>query len=95
MFIPKWGDHADKAKRRHDITEAQIAHTWLFGVIEPTREDCWKIVGEEVTLIVSADGTFVITMYPNKYNDRHTSKLAAWRTKKGNTRGDLSNGEIT
>lgn len=89
MFIPTWGDHADKAKRRHDISEAQIAHTWLFGVAGLTRDGCWRLVGEEVTLVVSATGDFVITMYPNKYNDRHTSKLATWRERKGRTRGAI------
>ena len=95
MFIPKWGEHADKAKRRHDITETQIAHAWTFGLAEPTRDNCWRIIGEEVTLVVSADGEFIITMYPNKYNDRHTSKLAEWRAKQGKMRGALSNGKIT
>jgi len=91
VFIPKWGDHADKAKRRHDITELQIAHTWLYGLAEPTRDNCWRIIGEEVTLVVSKVGDFIITMYPNKHHDRHTSKIAQWRQRKGKTRGAIPN----
>ena len=67
--IPKIGTHAEEAKNRHSISELQIINTWHFGSAERSRKGCWRIVGDEITLVLNKVGDFVITMYPNKKRD--------------------------
>lgn len=87
IFIPRWGDHAGRAKRRHGITEAQIAQTWTFGIVEQQPLDnCWRIIGKEITLIVDEEEGFIVTMYPNKHRDRFTGKMSASCERRGITR---------
>ena len=74
MFSPPyWGPHAEIAKIRHNITEEEIAETWVYGELEPepTRGNCWRLIGKKVTLVLNKKGNFIITLYPNKYKDQH------------------------
>ena len=89
MFVPNWGPHAIQAARRHGITEQQIANAFVYGFPEPTREYCWKLIGEEVTLVLNAGGDFIVTMYPNHYRDRHIAKSVAFNRRIGYVRGRL------
>ncbi len=87
MFSPpNWGDHAQSAKDRHDITEEEIAETWVYGELEPTRDGCWRLIGKEVTLVLSKNGTFIITMYPNKHGDDNKAKRVSSAMAIGATR---------
>jgi hypothetical protein len=84
--LPKWGPHAEKAKNIHNITEQEIADTWVYGELESTRDGCWRLVGEEVTLVLSRAGTFIITLYPNKHKDTNKSERATNARSIGATR---------
>ena len=90
MKIPTWNVHADQAKKRHGISEKQIALTWVHGMAEPTRDGCWRIIGEEITLVTNPAGNFIITMYPNKYRDRFTERIARARRFLGTVRKEMS-----
>ncbi len=93
MLVPRWGPHADAAKDRHNLTESQIAHTWVHGYAEQTHDGCWRLVGEEITLVLNEAGNFIITMYPNKHNDRYLGKIAKNRQKMGHVRQKLFKGD--
>jgi hypothetical protein len=68
---PKWGPHAELEMIERGITLDQIAETWVYGELEPSEAQpgCWRLIGRDVTLVVSVDGCFIITMYPNKHKD--------------------------
>ena len=83
MYLPDWGNHANESKVRHGITEKQIASTWVYGDPEPTYGDCWRLVGEEITLVLNQEGNFIITMYPNKKRDLLKAKLIKYRKIRG------------
>ena len=94
MFcLPRWDAHANSRKKRHGISETQIAHTWLYG--EPTKQEdgSWRLIGEEITLILSKEGDFIITMYPNKHKDRFTAKVVSQRREDGNIREEWYDAE--
>jgi len=76
---PNWGPHAEEAMLEHEITVDQIADTWVYGELEPSeaQKGCWRLIGREITLVLSANGSFVITMYPNKHHDVHTASRVA------------------
>lgn len=86
MLAPKWGPHADQAKKKRGVTELQIANAWLHGCAEQTKDGYWRLIGEEVTLILEETGEFIVTMYPNRHNDRHTGKIARYHRNNGNIR---------
>lgn len=86
ILLPKWDKHANIAKIKHNISESQITYTWLFGALRPTRSSCWRLVGERITLILNKKGDFIITMYPNKGNDKLDSILSLKRRKAGELR---------
>ena len=68
---PNWGPHAEEAMLEHKITVDQIADTWVYGELESStaQKGCWRLIGKEITLVLSASGEFIITMYPNKHHD--------------------------
>jgi hypothetical protein len=87
MFTPpNWGDHAAEAKERHGITEEAIADAWVYGELEPTRDGCWRLIGKEITLVLSKNGMFIITLYPNKYSDQYKAEKASNAMSTGVTR---------
>ena len=87
MFSPpNWGVHAGGAKYRHNITESEIAETWVYGELEPTRDGCWKLIGKDITLVLSKKGNFIITMYPNKHGDDSKAERASNAMSIGATR---------
>ena len=90
ISLPKWDKHADKRKREHGIEEYQIAEAWIYGMVEPSTEQkgCWRCVGADVTLVLSANKSFIITMYPNKYKDRQKAERSANLMSIGATRFD-------
>ena len=73
---PNWGSHAEIAKIRHKITEEAIADVWVYGELEATRDGCWRLIGKEITLVLSSSGEFIITLYPNKHGDRYKAERA-------------------
>lgn len=76
MKLPVFGIHAKRRKRMHGISEKQIANTWMYGEVEPARNGCCRIIGEEITLVVGPN-EFIVTMYPNQRKDRilaHTAR---------------------
>ena len=77
FYPPNWGGHAQSAKDRHNITEEEIAETWVFGELESTRDGCWRLIGKEITLVLSKKGNFIITMYPNKHGDDSKAEKAS------------------
>ena len=72
ITLPKWDKHANDRKEEWNITEAMIAETWLFGEPKRTRDWCWFLIGPDITLVLSPNGDFIITMFPNK--GRHREK---------------------
>jgi len=86
FFPPRWGPHADRRKRKHGISERQIAFTWLYGESHREREYFWRLIGEEVTLIMDPLQIFIITMFPNRYKDRFIARNARLRRADGNVR---------
>jgi len=87
MFSPpNWGVHAASAKDRHNITEDEIAETWVYGELESTRDGCWRLIGKEITLVLSKKGNFIITMYPNKCSDGGKAERASNAMSIGATR---------
>jgi len=87
---PKWGEHAPLKRITHGITIEQIAETWVYGELESTNDPknpgCWRLIGKKITLVLSPNGDFIITMYPNKYQDRHAGKRVANAVSIGATR---------
>lgn len=83
IHIPDWGRHALSAARRHGITEEQMAETWLFGLEERGKDNCWRIVGKDVTLIMDKKWYFIVTVYPNQHKDRFKAVKAAIKQEKG------------
>jgi len=90
MSLPQWDIHADIRKRRHEIEEYQIAEAWVYGSLEPSTDKrnpgCWRLIGSEVTLVLSPKKDFIITMYPNKHRDRLTAERIANAVSIGATR---------
>ena len=86
FFPPRWGTHANMRKRKFGISEKQIAFTWLYGESHPDRDYCWRLIGEEVTLITDPLQLFIITLFPNRYKDRFVSRNARLRRADGNVR---------
>ncbi|RLI52915.1 MAG: hypothetical protein DRO87_12420 [Candidatus Thorarchaeota archaeon] len=81
MLVPKWGPHADKAKRQRGITEQEIARAWLFGIEVEAKDGKRMIIGPEVSLIMANE--FIVTMFPTKYKDRFAARRAAYKAKHG------------
>jgi len=88
ISLPKWDQHADKRKRKHGIEEYQIAEAWIYGVLRPSKQQpgCWRCVGAEVTLVLNASKSFIITMYPNKFKDKDAGEKSANLMSVGTTR---------
>jgi hypothetical protein len=84
--IPRWDDHANKRKKKYNIDEKQIAEAWVYGELKKTRDDCWLLISKKITLVLSPEGDFIITMYPNKYHDRHAGERIAQAMSIGATR---------
>jgi len=89
ISVPKWNTHANNRKIRHDIQEYQIAEAWIYGVLKPSKvqKGCWRCIGSEVTLVLSADRVFIITMYPNKFKDKDAAKIVTDLKSIGSVRG--------
>jgi len=79
ISAPKWDAHANRRKRKHGIEEYQIAEAWIYGILKPSevQKGCWRCVGSEVTLVLNADKSFIITMYPTKHKDKKTAERSA------------------
>ena len=86
LFPPRWGTHANMRKRKFEITERQIAFTWLYGETHQERDGCWRLIGEEVTLILDPLQLFIITLFPNRHKDRYIARNARMRRADGNLR---------
>lgn len=89
---PQYGPHATLKKNEHNVTEEQIANAWVFGELEPSdaQPGCWRLIGDEITLVLSPNGTFIITMYPNKHNDKDTAERVGHAMSVGATRWEES-----
>lgn len=83
VYLPNWGPHALKAAKRHGITERQMAEAWLFGSEEKGKDNCWRIIGKDVTLIMDKTWYFIVTVYPTQHKDRFKAVKAAIRQKEG------------
>ena len=83
LKMPDWGKHANGAKAKHRIKEEQIALTWLYGELNDDRNNCYRLVGSEVTLVLNQTGEFIITMYPNKPKDYYAQERTKLRIKNG------------
>lgn len=92
FFPPRWGPHADRRKRKFGINERQIAFTWLYGELHPEDTQCWRLIGEEITLILDPLQLFIMTMFPNRYKDRHIARTVRFRRADGNVRNEWLNG---
>jgi hypothetical protein len=92
FFPPRWGPHADRRKRKYGINEQQIAFTWLYGEIHPERDQCWRLIGEELTLILDPLQLFIMTLFPNRSKDSHIARNARIRRANGNIRNEWLNG---
>ena len=92
FFPPRWGPHASRRKRKFTIHEKQIAFTWLFGESHIDRNDCWRLIGEEVTLILDPPQLFIITLFPNRYKDRFIARTVRYRRADGNVRMEWIDG---
>jgi hypothetical protein len=90
ISLPKYDQHAKNRALLHGIEEYQIAEAWIYGVIVPSKvqKGCWRCVGADVTLILSANKSFIITMYPNKYKDKERAGRSANLMSIGATRFD-------
>jgi hypothetical protein len=90
ISLPQYDLHAVQRARRHGIEEYQIAEAWIYGIIEPStaQPGCWRCIGAEVTLVLSADKSFIITLYPNKHKDRRKAERSANLMSIGATRFD-------
>jgi hypothetical protein len=86
FFAPRWGPHAARRKRKFGISERQIAFTWLYGETHQERDGCWRLIGEEVTLVLDPLQLFIITLFPNRYKDRFIARNARFRRADGNVR---------
>ncbi len=88
ISLPNYDQHAMKRARKHGIEEYQIAEAWIYGVIVPSevQKGCWRCVGSEVTLVLSANKSFIITMYPNKFKDQERANRSANLMSVGTTR---------
>lgn len=84
--LPAWGPHAELKKIQHGIEEKDIADAWVFGEVKPGNGGCWRLIGPDVTLVVSTNGEFIITMYPNKFGDRFAAERVKNAMKIGATR---------
>jgi len=84
--MPRWDEHANKRKEEYNIDEKQIAEAWVYGELKKTRDDCWLLIGKKITLVLSPEGDFIITMYPNKHHDRHSGERVAHAMSIGATR---------
>lgn len=78
-----YGIHAVTAQRDHNITNKQVNDAWLFGELVKGKKKCWRLIGEEVTLILNKTGDFIITMYPNKGADREIAESVKERRRDG------------
>jgi len=94
IIFPIWSKHAVTRRKKHGITEEQIADCWVYGIPSRTYKkdketkeikECWKIVGSYITLIISTDDLLIITMYPNNYREKQYEYWAKWN----DTRGDI------
>ena len=92
FFPPRWGPHANRRKRKYGITERQIAFTWLYGESHIDRMNCWRLVGEEVSLVLDPLQMFIITLFPNRYKDKFIARNARMRRADGNVRIEWLNG---
>lgn len=86
FFPPRWGPHANRRKRKFGISERQIAFTWLYGESHAEDSGCWRLIGEEITLITDSLQLFIITLFPNRYKDRFIARNARLRRADGNVR---------
>lgn len=87
LSLPAWTDHANRRKIRYNITEGEIAETWLFGEAYRKDDRGWKIVGDDITLVVDETGEVIITMYRNSGADRYFEASARLNKVEGNIRG--------
>lgn len=92
LFPPRWGPHADRRKRDYGILNTQIAYTWLFGEKQPSYGGYWRLIGEEVTLVLDADMVFIMTLYPTRHRDRFIARNARFRRADGNIREEWLDG---
>lgn len=88
LNLPNWGMHAELKKARHNITEEQIADTWVYGELIQDRDKCYRLVGKDITLVLSSSGEFIITLYPNKYKDKESEERVTNSMAIGATRFD-------
>lgn len=92
FFPPRWGPHANRRKREYEILNKQIAYTWLFGELHPSYDGYYRLIGEEVTLVLDPEQVFIVTLYPTKYRDRFIARNARFRRADGNVREEWLNG---
>ena len=88
ISLPNYDQHAMDRARKHGIEEYQIAEAWIYGIIAPSevQKGCWRCVGSEVTLVLSANKSFIITMYPNKFKDQERAERSTNLMSVGTTR---------
>jgi len=90
LYVPKWSKHAERRKDEHNITEKEIADTWIYGIpIKTNKEkfERWRIIGNEITLIVTEKTYIIITMFPNSHSDKFYEHCANWNKLSGNIQG--------
>jgi hypothetical protein len=83
MFGLSYGTHALSAKMDHGIKDKQITDTWFFGEPVKGKRKCWRLIGEEITLVLNKSGDFIVTMYPNKYGDMEIAESVKRRRLEG------------
>ena len=82
-YVPDWGPHALRAARRRGITKKQMEEAWLYGIEEKGTDNCHRIIGKDVTLIMDRSWYFVVTVYHNQHKDRFKAVKAAIRQENG------------